>query len=183
MWECRTASTKLGGCVVEDGAAGVQEFRDDDAGYRTWIGMHSDGYVLNVLRSYSPTGARIHHAGCWTIDARKVVGTVWTEQYVKVCAEDLTDLRVWAANQVGEPISPCSTCHPLSQAVSPFSSAVVERVFAGSAQEDRWRCLYLGGCARCGEMKIARRSGRLRGCVRRGPAGCVVAFAVVRADA
>jgi hypothetical protein len=124
--------------VVEGGAVDVREFRDDDAGYRTWLGMQPDGYVLNVLRSYSRTGARIHHAGCWTINAEKVVGKVWTEQYVKVCAEDLTDLRAWAADQVGKPVPPCGTCHPFSQAVSSFSSVVVEPAVAGHVPEDHW---------------------------------------------
>ncbi len=43
-------------------------FRDDDAGYLAWLAAHRDGYVINIERSYSATAARMHHAGCWTIN-------------------------------------------------------------------------------------------------------------------
>ena len=48
----------------------VREFRDDDAGYRAWIAAHPDGYVINIARSHSATEARVHHAGCRTINVR-----------------------------------------------------------------------------------------------------------------
>jgi hypothetical protein len=32
----------------------IEEFRDDDAGFLTWIGTYPEGYVLNIQRGLSP---------------------------------------------------------------------------------------------------------------------------------
>jgi hypothetical protein len=95
-----------------DYAAGVIEFRDDDAGYLAWLAAHPDGYVINILRSHSTNTARAHHAGCPTISGQNPAGGGWTGPYVKVCADQLAELDHWACDQVGKPIQPCGTCHP-----------------------------------------------------------------------
>ena len=87
-------------------------FRDDDAGYLTWLATHPTGYVINIARGYSPTASRLHRAGCRTINGRNPHDGAWTGPYVKVCAEQLADLEQWAADNVREPISPCGTCNP-----------------------------------------------------------------------
>jgi hypothetical protein len=90
----------------------MRVFRDDDAGYLAWLAAHPDGYVINVARKYTVTAARVHHASCRTISGQNPHGGPWTGLYVKVCAEQMAELDQWAINQVGEPISPCGTCHP-----------------------------------------------------------------------
>ncbi|GAA1699853.1 hypothetical protein MMUR_26410 [Mycolicibacterium murale] len=95
---------------------GVGEFRDDDPGYLQWLDTHPDGYVINILRSYSPNAARLHRASCWTITGLRSKGASLTGQYVKVCAEQLAELDRWATRQVGQPIARCGTCRPKSSA-------------------------------------------------------------------
>jgi hypothetical protein len=93
----------------------VREFRDDDAGYRAWIAAHPDGYVINIARSHSATEARVHHAGCRTINGQNPRAGTWTGPYVKVCAERLAELeqrghQPWDRH-------PCLPVRPRSQRV------------------------------------------------------------------
>jgi hypothetical protein len=115
----------------------VGEFRDDDAGYLAWLAAHPDGYVINILRSHSATAARVHHAGCWTINGEHSDGIALTDKYVKVCAEQLIDLDQWAANEVGEAIVRCGTCHPASAAVQPSSTKQTGQAVADALPEVR----------------------------------------------
>ncbi|WP_205878802.1 hypothetical protein [Mycobacterium camsae] len=99
----------------------LTEFRDDDAGYLAWLAAHPEGYVINIARSHNATQARMHHAGCQTISGQSPGGSTWTGPYVKVCAEHVADLKQWAIEMAGRPISPCGTCRPISAGVEPIS--------------------------------------------------------------
>lgn len=100
----------------------VQEFRDDDRGYRGWIVANSAGYVLNIQRSLNPSDAKLHRASCWTIDPRRRQTTM-TESYVKLCSLDLAALDRWATERSWAAISRCGTCLPSGPraAMSPAS--------------------------------------------------------------
>ncbi len=105
--------------LLLENKVGVREpcplvFRDDDAGYLTWLAAHPNGYVINIARSHSATASRLHHADCRTINGQNPHQGAWTGPYVKVCAEQLADLEEWATNNVREPIPPCGTCNPES---------------------------------------------------------------------
>jgi hypothetical protein len=115
----------------------AREFRDDDDGYRAWLAVHPDGYVINIARSHSKSAARVHHAGCWTICGQNPRGGAWTGPYVKVCAQHLVELEQWAIDKVGEPIPPCGTCHRAADAVRPISTKRTERAVAGPVSEGR----------------------------------------------
>jgi hypothetical protein len=124
--------------VVEDKAMSAREFRDDDAGYLAWLAAHPDGYVINIARSQNATGARAHHAGCWTISGQiPRGGGVWTGPYVKVCAEHLSELERWAIDLVGEPIPRCGSCHPVRHAERSISTKRTERAVAPPVLEGR----------------------------------------------
>lgn len=97
---------------LPEDSSDVVEFRDDDDGYAAWIPAHPDAYVVNIQRSYNPSDARLHHAGCWTISPERLSRGAATHQYVKVCASLLGELDEWAVNQVGHPIRRCGVCHP-----------------------------------------------------------------------
>jgi hypothetical protein len=56
----------------------VREFCDEDAGYRASLAAHPDGYVINIARSHSATEARVHHAGCRTINGQNPRAGTWT---------------------------------------------------------------------------------------------------------
>ncbi|WP_285029791.1 hypothetical protein [Mycolicibacterium sp. lyk4-40-TYG-92] len=91
--------------------AGPYEFRDDDAGYLSWLAAHPYGYVINIARSHSLAAARIHQACCRTINGQNPRNGVWTGPYVKVCADYLADLVQWAIENLRQPIPPCGICH------------------------------------------------------------------------
>lgn len=93
-------------------AMSVREFCDDDAGYLAWLAAHPDGYVINIARSRRATDARVHHAGCHTINGQIPRGGAWTQTYVKECAEQLAVLEQWATDTLGQPITHCGTCRP-----------------------------------------------------------------------
>ena len=127
---------------------GVWEFRDDDDGYLAWLAANPDGYVLNVLRSHNVTGARMHCADCRWISGENPRGGVWTGPYVKVCAERLAELEVWAIETAGkQPIRSCGTCRPTSDAQSLTPPKKSEDVAASSAPEGR--CQTHGPTAGC----------------------------------
>lgn len=92
--------------------AGPHEFRDDDVGYLSWLAAHPYGYVINIARGHSLSAARIHQAGCRTINGQNPRNGAWTGPYVKVCAENLVDLEQWATDNLDQLIPPCGTCHP-----------------------------------------------------------------------
>lgn len=91
----------------------AHEFRDDDAGYLTWLASNPEGFVVNIARNYSVSTARLHHATCRTIGGHNPHNGPWTGAYVKVCAVESADAEEWAANTVRKPVPPCGTCRPL----------------------------------------------------------------------
>ncbi|MDF2471424.1 MAG: hypothetical protein K0Q61_3796 [Rhodococcus erythropolis] len=92
--------------------AGNIEFRNDDSGYLAWLAEHPDGFVINIPRKYTPTYARVHHAGCRTISGRPARGGTWTGPYVKVCSERFAELQQWAIGAVGQSVAACGICCP-----------------------------------------------------------------------
>ncbi len=115
----------------------AHEFRDDDAGYLTWLADHPDGYVINIGRGHSAAEAKVHHAGCWTINGKNPRGGVWTGPYVKVCAEHLVDLEQWAADQVGQSLPPCGTCRPVHGGAKRTSTKPAEQATAAPVPPGR----------------------------------------------
>jgi hypothetical protein len=118
-------------------AMSVREFRDDDAGYRTWLTAHPDGYVINIAGSHCAAEARLHRVACRTINGEHPRGGAWTRPYVKVCAGQLAELDRWAINQVGQPIPPCGTCHPTRRPVRPVSTKQPQRAIATPLPDGR----------------------------------------------
>lgn len=89
---------------------GVTEFRDDDEGYLTWLAQHPDGYVINILRGFNPSTARIHRARCRTITGTPRRGGPWTGPYIKICSDELDKLDRWAARYADKAIPRCRIC-------------------------------------------------------------------------
>lgn len=116
----------------------AHEFQDDDDNYLDWLAGHLDGYVINILRSHNPTGAKVHRASCWTINGRPARGGTWTGDYVKVCADHLADLDQWAFDDVGESIPPCGTCHPAGADAQPTYAKQSKKKVTAAAPEGRF---------------------------------------------
>jgi hypothetical protein len=90
----------------------VRVFIDDDAGYVAWLTEHDRGFVINIQRSLNPSDARLHRANCRTVTGQPTRGKVWTGPYIKVCADQLSQLDRWAGQLTGSAISRCGICLP-----------------------------------------------------------------------
>ncbi len=42
----------------------AQEFRNDDAGYLSWLAARPEGHVVDIPKRYNPADARMHRASC-----------------------------------------------------------------------------------------------------------------------
>lgn len=87
-------------------------FIDDDDGYQAWLAEQPGGFVINIQRSLNTSDARLHRATCRTITGQPARGKAWTGPYIKVCANELSQLDLWAAQLTGSPITRCGTCTP-----------------------------------------------------------------------
>lgn len=116
----------------------VREFRDDDDGYLAWLALHRDGYVLNIARNHNAVDARVHHAGCPWIDGQKRRDGALTEQYIKVCAENLTELERWITDHVRTSIPPCRKCHQAEHASRPDPTKLAEQGLGAAVAEGRY---------------------------------------------
>ena len=92
----------------------IDRFRDDDPGYLAWMAANPGGYVLNIQRSLNPGDARLHRAGCRTINGRPARGAAWTGPYIKICSASVQELQVWARMHLSRDIPRCGTCTPIS---------------------------------------------------------------------
>lgn len=92
------------------------EFTNDDKSYLDWIAKNPSGFVVNT-RKTKPLDYRVlHSADCIRIKELKGTARVFTEEdYIKVCAENVNDLKRWTKKE-GEPsgafTNECSTCKP-----------------------------------------------------------------------
>src|SRR5260370_41685849 len=82
---------------------GVEQFRDDDSGYLGWVAAHGDGYVINIQRSLNPAEARMHKAGCYTINGQPPRGRPWSGQHVDIGSTALRQLAGCAVELTGSP--------------------------------------------------------------------------------
>jgi hypothetical protein len=85
----------------------VEEFRDRDADYLSWVAAHRDGYVINIGRS-GRGYARLHRASCGTITSRPP----FTGPYIKICSAGLAELDRWSLRRNGMVPERCGSCQP-----------------------------------------------------------------------
>ncbi len=90
----------------------IEQFRDDDRGYLAWTTAHRTGYVINVQRNLNPSDARLHQAGCYTINGQPARGKTWTGPYIKVCSTSSQHLKDWARRNLTAEVVRCGTCRP-----------------------------------------------------------------------
>ena len=87
-------------------------FKDDDAGYLSWIERHPQGLVVNTFRKPVPSYLVLHRATCGTITGTPARGNSWTRDPIKVCSEARSDLDEWAREAAGASLQPCGLCKP-----------------------------------------------------------------------
>jgi len=86
------------------------EFRDDDAGYISWIHTHPDGFVVNTTRGHSRTYLKLHRASCKFVSVLQPGYSTWTTgEYIKVCSTYRATLESWARETVGSILQ--DRCH------------------------------------------------------------------------
>lgn len=91
-------------------------FADNDAAYLAWIAANPKGFVINALRTPKSGPVLLHRAACKFITGSPPNGNLWTGEYIKHCALDVTALQTWAIDATGEPPKPCKLCHPIPPA-------------------------------------------------------------------
>jgi len=87
----------------------VQEYREDEAGYSTWLDHHPDGFVINVHTS-GKKQPMLHRARCLHLDESKTKHN--QTKSGKACTDTSSELVKWAdAN--GHRLTYCRTCKPV----------------------------------------------------------------------
>jgi len=86
-------------------------FRDDEAGYRNWIDMNPNGFVVNSYKKPKAEYLVLHKADCGSISSEKI-DNYTTKGYIKICANDLDELTSWAKEHVNGRLRSCQMCKP-----------------------------------------------------------------------
>jgi hypothetical protein len=86
-------------------------FRDDDTGFFDWLDKHPAGFFLNSERSPTSKYLVLHRPGCSHFKGDRA-HLNWTKDYVKLVAEDRSELEGWATDTFGEDqeLTLCSSC-------------------------------------------------------------------------
>lgn len=93
-------------------------FDGDDTAYQSWLAAHPHGFVLNTRRTQVPTYMVLHRVACSSICAytRMALPGGFTERdFIKVCAEDVEELRAWVrchGRADGSFSNICGRCKP-----------------------------------------------------------------------
>lgn len=90
----------------------MRRFLNDDAGYVSWLTAHPHGFVLNTYPHVTSDYLILHRAACRTINRPLADGREWTRQYGKTCDDDRASVELWAMDQTGSSVQPCTHCLP-----------------------------------------------------------------------
>lgn len=85
-------------------------FIDDNEAYLTWLQQNPHGFVVNCDRKPSPRLLMYHKADCFHI--QRWEGRNLTVDYIKVCSNDLQELKKWAEVIIGGEVQYCRSCSP-----------------------------------------------------------------------
>lgn len=91
-----------------------QKFEKQEAAYRDWLRVHSQGFVLNTRAKLSPSYMVLHRASCrhvTTYSGSATEGGFTERKYRKVCSENVAPIKAWVLGNGGT-ISSCSHCKP-----------------------------------------------------------------------
>jgi hypothetical protein len=86
----------------------VMVFRDDDAGFFSWLEQFPEGYFLNSERNPRPLYLVLHRPSCSHFKGSPELH--WTKDYVKLCSLSREDLEEWASGTVGGEPTLCGSC-------------------------------------------------------------------------
>ena len=94
-------------------------FDGNDSLYITWVNVNPAGFVINTRRKPDPKYMVLHRAICHSITKYTEMakpGGFTERSYMKVCANNITDLRSWVKRhgRSDESFSKeCKLCKPM----------------------------------------------------------------------
>lgn len=75
-------------------------FINDDEAYLHWVGLHPAGFVVNARRRPTADYLKLHRGSCRHISSESREN--WTtNQYIKICSLEETELVEWARREIG----------------------------------------------------------------------------------
>jgi hypothetical protein len=85
-------------------------FLNDDAAYRSWIGHHRAGFVLDGRRKPKVGHLILHRATCGEISVHSPRQHSTTGSKLKAVSLDRGELIAWGAAETGHDVPGCSAC-------------------------------------------------------------------------
>ena len=86
-------------------------FINEDDAYLRWIEENPNGFVVNANNPPRSDYLILHKSTCRTISSDHTSN--WTtNQYLKVCSNNVDELSTWAKNRIGGALTPCPICEP-----------------------------------------------------------------------
>lgn len=99
-------------------------FLNDDAAYRSWIGHHRGGFVLDGRRKPKLAHLVLHRANCTEISSSASSRQHWTTgARLKAVSLDRDELTAWGAAETGREVACCGTCRADQELPAPAASA------------------------------------------------------------
>lgn len=83
---------------------------DDDA-YLRWIEENPDGYLINAARKPKANYIVLHKSSCGTMSSSERSNWTTTD-LLKVCSNDIEELKEWALETTGGTCQSCQICNP-----------------------------------------------------------------------
>ena len=87
----------------------LREFKNDEEAYHDWLRTNPRGFVVNSFKRPKPDYMQLHESRCPSIAER---GPYTTGDYMKVCSDNLIELRRWARERDGSLRAECPECEP-----------------------------------------------------------------------
>jgi hypothetical protein len=114
-------------------------FIKEDEAYLHWIDQNRAGFVVNAQRRPTPAYLILHRATCSQIAT--ATRTNWTtKQYIKICSEDLDQLKAWAQCEVGGELRPCGfCCKELKPSAPPVLTLEPASITPRAGDAEAWR--------------------------------------------
>ncbi len=97
----------------------VFEFKNNDTAYLKWLIENPSGFVLNTRRRGDSNYIVLHKASCHTVNVypsmNNDAGGFTEKSYIKICANTIDELHVWAnanGRENGTFSKICGICYP-----------------------------------------------------------------------
>jgi 5-methylcytosine-specific restriction enzyme A len=88
----------------------IDHFENDDEGYLAWVRANPSGYVVNVDRARRYPQYPMVHRAKHALMSSPARTNYTTNEYIKICSLDLSELESLALNEYKRKLVRCSTC-------------------------------------------------------------------------